>query len=440
MTSATVPRSTQRPRWLRAILLAIVAAGMAVTAFAVLLLSGSPSVPDPGPPDARSVAEARALAESMRDFVVVEATEGKLRFGEGEVGAALASARRVIPGILGRFEIAGDVARMEVSLGGPVLPSGIWLNGALELAASDDGLDVVLARIGRVPVPAAIVLPVARFALDSYLGEDLGSEALDAVSAVEVGSSEMIVSFAFPQGEDTRTFFDRLRARLRVLAGGEGAERIHTHLWWLHEVEFDAEDGLVPFLRHAVETAGRLSNGDDRSELEAAFFALGLYCGDALLGEAAGVRPNPRYLSDNACRSTKLRDRHDLRKHFTISAGLYAMRSDATVLGVGEIKELLDSGEGGSGFSLDDMAANAAGLRFAAEFLDAPSSDWPGMLDHVRTEDDILPSIDGLDSGMTAEEFERRYGDIDSPAYKAAIAEIGRRIDALPLYSRNGVD
>ena len=296
MTSVTVPRSTQRPRRLRAIVLAIVAAGMAVTAFALLLLSGSPSVPDPGPPDARSVAEARALAESMRDFVVVEATEGKLRFGEGEVGAALASARRVIPGILGRFEIAGDVARMEVSLGGPVLPSGIWLNGALELAASDDGLDVVSARIGRVPVPAAIVLPVARFALDSYLGEGLGSEALDAVSAVEVGSSEMIVSFAFPQGEDTRTFFERLRARLHVMAGGEGAERIHTHLWWLHEAEFDAEDGLVPFLRHAVETARRLSKGDDRSELEAAFFALGLYCGDALLGEAAGVKPNPRYI------------------------------------------------------------------------------------------------------------------------------------------------
>jgi hypothetical protein len=86
------------------------------------------------------------------------------------------------------------------------------------------------------------------------------------------------------------------------------------------------------------------------------------------------------------------------------------------------------------------MAANAAGLRFAAEFLDAPSSDWPDMLELVRTGDDILPSIDGLDSGMTAEEFERRYGDIDSPAYKAAIAEIGRRIDALPLYARNGVD
>ncbi len=135
-----------------------------------------------------------------------------------------------------------------------------------------------------------------------------------------------------------------------------------------------------------------------------------------------------------------LRDRDDLRKHFTVSAGLYAMRSDAAVLGVGEIKELLDSRKGGSGFSLDDMAANAAGVRFASEFLGAPASDWAGMLDLVRTEDDILPSLEGLDSGMTAEEFERRYGDIDSPAYRDATAEIERRIDALPLYARNRVN
>ncbi len=104
---------------------------------------------------------------------------------------------------------------------------------------------------------------------------------------------------------------------------------------------------------------------------------------------------------------------------------------------MGELKELLDSARGGSGFGLDDMAANAAGVRFAAEFLDSPSSDWPGMLELVRTDEDVLPPLDGLESGMSAETFREHYGDIDSQAYRDVIAEIERRIDALPLYARN---
>jgi len=440
MASATDRQPQPRPRRFRPALAAIVATCAVAGFLWLLVLSDSPTVSDPGPPDAAAVADARALAETMRDFVVAEAAQGVLIFEQDQVGAALASARRVLPGFLGRFAIEGDLAKMELSAGGPVLPTGHWVNLSLELAASEDGLDVVSARIGDLALPAVLVMPAARFALDRYLGDGLGSEALDAISAVDLEGSAMKMSFAFPGGEDTGTFFERLRSRLHVIAGGEDSERVHTHLWWLHETEFDVEDGLVPFLRHVVETAGRLSDGDDRAELRSALFALGLYCGDALLGEAAGIRPNPRYLEENGCESVTLRDRRDLRKHFTISAALYAMRSDAAILGVGEIKELLDSGSGGSGFSLDDMAANASGLRFAAEFLGAPASDWPDMLDLIRTDDDILPPLDGLDVGMSAAEFEARYGDIDSPAYAAALAKIERRIDVLPIYARGRVN
>jgi hypothetical protein len=437
MTSAT--RSSPRPRRraFRVFAVACAATLAALAVLAALIVSDAPSVPDPGPPDAATVAEARALAGTIRDFVTSDARAGTLSFDESEVSAALSSARRVLPGLLGRFRIDGDAARVDLSMSGSILPDGRWINVGLGLGASPEGLDIVSAHLGRVPLPPALVLPVARFALDRHLGDGLGGRTLDAISGVAFDGSGMRVSFAFPEGVDTATFFDALRARLRVIAGGDGAERVHTHLWHLHETRFDPDEGLIPFLRHAVAKARDLSDGDDRAELESALFALALYCGDQRLGEAAGIRPNPRYLDDNACRSTPLGGRQDLRQHFTVSAGLYAMRSDATVLGVGELKELLDSGRGGSGFSLDDMAANAAGVRFAAEFLDAPPSDWAEMLDLVGTDDDILPPLDGLESGMTEAEFSERYGDVDSPAYQAAIAEIGRRIDALPLYSRN---
>ena len=64
--------------------------------------------------------------------------------------------------------------------------------------------------------------------------------------------------------------------------------------------------------------------------------------------------------------------------------------------GIGELKELLDSNEGGSGFSFADMAADAAGVRFAETFLAAPRGDWRPMLARIGGEADLMPALDGL--------------------------------------------
>jgi hypothetical protein len=45
-----------------------------------------------------------------------------------------------------------------------------------------------------------------------------------------------------------------------------------------------------------------------------------------------------------------------------------------------------------------------------------------------------MPSIRGLPSFMQRAEFRARYGEPDSPRYRAQIEEIDARIDALPLY------
>ena len=119
-----------------------------------------------------------------------------------------------------------------------------------------------------------------------------------------------------------------------------------------------------------------------------------------------------------------------------ISAGLYAASSGRASFGMGELKELLDSNEGGSGFSFDDIAADLAGARFAAAFLAAPPADWPAMLARIDDEGTaILPALDGLPSGLSEAEFRHRYGDVDSAAYAAMVEEIRARVDALPLYA-----
>ena len=81
------------------------------------------------------------------------------------------------------------------------------------------------------------------------------------------------------------------------------------------------------------------------------------------------------------------------------------------------------------------MAADAAGVRFAAAFLEAAPAEWPAMLAAIGGEADVMPALDGLAEGLDAATFQARFGGVDSPDYAAVVAEIGRRVAALPLYA-----
>jgi hypothetical protein len=137
----------------------------------------------------------------------------------------------------------------------------------------------------------------------------------------------------------------------------------------------------------------------------------------------------------NGCAGTTLAGRDDLRQHFVLSAGLDAATSSSAAFGVGELKELLDTNPGGSGFSFDDMTADVAGVRFARTFLATGPDGWAALAARIGDEDAVLPSLAGLPSGLSSDEFSARYGSVDSDAYAALVAEIDRRVDALPLHA-----
>ena len=395
------------------------------------------------PPDAADAALARDVARELRDVLTGEETGGAWSIGEAEFNAVLASASRLADGFEGRAEIGDDGLAIAASLAAAQLPGAPAIPVTLLVAPSEDGIRIASASLAGVPVPASMVAPIARAALDRYLGEGLGSAAWDGVRSVSTEGGVLTVGFAFSD-EDRRALLDRIRRRGLDISGGR-MKTIFTHLWWLDRE--GAEGGLphegsaLPYLVHAVQKAAELVDGNATEELSSALLALGLYCGDPAIGRAIGVTPGERMRdAGNHCRATTLRGRVDLRQHFTVSAALAVMSGARTATGVGELKELLDSGAGGSGFSFDDMAANAAGVRFARTFLDASPEDWPAMLARIEDEDDLLPALDGLPSGLSEAEFRARYGDLESAAYADLVAEIDARVAALPLHGGGGGD
>lgn len=410
-----------------ALLLVPIAAGLAIEL--------GPAVPAAPPPDAATAARARDVAELLQGVIERGAAHGALTLDSTEINALLVSAARLQPGIAGRARVEGDRLQLDLSAGAPLIPGGIWANVHLEFVSSAAGLRIGSARIGRLPLPPALVEPVLSRALDRALGDGLGPVLLGAVDRVRVGEDQVTVGFAF--GPDERAaVYARLKDRVRALAGGTDAERIYAHLRALDRAgdrgQLPSKGSVLPYL---VQAVGGPAQQRNREDLKAALLALTLYCGEDAFGPAVGATLTAGMQGrHNHCDGTTLGGRDDLKRHFVVSAGLYAARTGATAFGLGELKELLDSNPGGEGFSFDDIAADLAGARFAQAFLEATPAQWPALLDLIDDESDVLPRVDDLPSGLGEAEFRARFGDVDSPAYQAEIAEITRRISAMPLY------
>jgi len=429
-------------RTLRGVLLALLVVSPIV--LALLAVETTPRVTDPGPPDAAAAGRTRDVAESIQELIATEAAAGRWSAREEEMNAVLAAAQRLRRGLFGVARVTDDALVLDVSAGAPIMPKGLWANLHLAIAPSEEGLRIAAARIGRLPVPPGLALRGLRLAADRVLGDGLGTQAIDSIAAVRLQPPQVTVAFDF-DAVGREAFFERLRERALAGAGKTAREQVYVQLWHLDkavsEDRLPREGSMLPYLKRVVRTAAQQSKGEDREELRAALYALALYCGDPAFGDQIGVTLAEKLQGGaNGCDGTTLAGHDDLKRHFAISAGLFGATASDSAFGMGELKELLDSNAGGSGFSFTDMVADVAGVRFARAFLDAPRGDWPAMLRRIRSEADVIPSLEGLPGGLTEAEFRARYRDVDSEDYAAMVAEIERRVDALPLYAAPKAD
>lgn len=427
--------------WIAGIL--ILALVLVPVAGTILAVQFGPRVESPRPPDAEVAALTRDLARTMQGMVRASAAQGGAEVSLDQINAALIAAGRARPGLGGVARIEEGVLLVDVSVELAALvsmvPEGLWSNLHLGIGSSDDGPRLVSARIGDLPVPPVLALGAIGMALDRLFGEGLGDVLIGGIDQVRVADDSVAVTYELSEA-DREIVFGRLKDRVRALAGGADAARINTHLWLIDragdERQLPSGGSVLPYLRHVVEGAAPRSESTNREELKAALLALTLYCGEDAIGPAIGaILPEGMRGARNHCEGTTLGGRDDLKRHFIVSAGIYAASTGDTAFAMGEMKELLDSNDGGTGFSFDDIAADLAGARFAEVFLSAPSSDWPRLLDLIAGEGDVLPPIEGLPSGLSEAAFRDRYGDVDSAQYRAEIAGIARRINAMPLYA-----
>jgi hypothetical protein len=323
----------------------------------------------------------------------------------------------------GALLLSADATELRFSTRVPMLSTPRYLNVRLGIDDAGGQFRIASASIGRLPIPAAL----AAFALSSAAGHSayadewmLASNAIRGFSLAPARQA-IVVNYAWQPA-----ILDRARAIALRPDDLLRIEAAQTALAALIDQSPQRPTRALPSLLGPLLAAG----GDHRREARrAALLVLATYLDDkdlaAIIPQARGW-PRPRSVK------LTLLDRHDSAQHFVISAALAAWAGEAVADAIGLDKEISDSRQG-SGFSFADLAADRAGSRFG-ELVAGDGEGLDKVLKTPLTDRDLVPALSGLPEYLPEREFKRQYGGPGHPAYQRLLAEIDRRLAALPLY------
>lgn len=303
---------------------------------------------------------------------------------------------------------------------------GRWLNVELRLVETAGLPAIDRLTLGRLLVPAALA---ERVLLQAVARTGLQAEAelmADVVRRVRFAPQQMLVTYAW-QG-------DSIGRLMNGLMPADELERLRAYSGRLAEVVARHQGGwempmaqlLQPLFALARQRSADATDAaaENRAALTVlALFANGRHLSKVIPAARGWPRARPVRLM--------LAGREDFPLHFLVSAALATESTSPLSKAIGVYKEVKDS-RGGSGFSFSDMAANRAGTRFGEMLLQEPAR-MQQRLAHGVTDTDLVPPAQDLPEYLGEAEFLRRFGGVGAPAYNALLAEIDRRIQALPL-------
>ena len=350
-----------------------------------------------------------------------------------ESQALIAIGQRAFPKVQAEVSITADRATLALSY--PVLAGALHLNVQASLVPDERGDWLERVQLGSLSIPGSWVLRVLSWQASRLLGSDEVAHLVYAVEQVQLESDIVRFRFAIPDN-----FKGGLRSGLplqRLLLSEP--ERFEVYLQQLQShYQQHKPQQLSSYLSVVFQSAYVQSQQADVSavlENQAALLALGAFFGPAhfdwLLGDGRSYA-----LSRPAPGEVQLAGRFDLQQHFVYSAVIKALTNRELGLLAGEMKELLDTNPGRSGFSFVDLLADKAGLRFAELALQSEASarNLQAFFLQPRDDGDLLPVFESLHEGIQYEQFLSYYVDLDSVAYQQQLALIQQKLLAMPLY------
>jgi hypothetical protein len=403
-------------------LLLLLAALLAAVASAV---QSEPSVAMSEVVDQNDIARVLALVRQHDPRRAIPGARRAVALSEHDLGVLLNHAAYRWLGSSTRVSIERGAAVVRASVHLPANPFGRWLNVQARLVETGALPAIEALQFGGLPVPRWLGERLAKRLAARAGVQDEMHLALDAVQQVRFFPQQLWLSYAW-QGDSPERM-------LHALLPAAEQQRLQAHAQRLAALVGQEKPGapvsltrlLAPMFDFAQQRSR--SAADAAAENRAALIVLTLYVNgqgvDALLPALRGAPPA-------AFVQVTLGGRDDFPRHLLVSAALAAEGTGPLSRAIGVYKEVADA-RGGSGFSFNDIAADRAGTRLGELALAQPQR-LAAALARSTQESDVMPAWADLPEFMPEADFRRRYGGIGAPPYNAMLAEIDRRVAALP--------
>ena len=410
---------------------------------ALLLLQRTPLLSETGQLNAAAVRNSQQLFNNLNQSMRDPGQQLVIQTNADELNAAFALASRTLPGFQGKTQInpAGLTILMTMPL--DVLSYQLYINADIQIEPSAGPLQVRQVKLGRLTLPGDMALGLLGWVADQLWGPGEGAALLAKVRSVTVQQDAVKVEFSKSEGFSLSQLKLSGVSLYKQWFGSDEQTALIEHYYALalaHSQQQSATQSshsLITYLQVLLREADRRSKDKPEQavrENQAVILALAQLLGGRNLQLLVNeIKTNPQ----GKLPRVTLARRPDLQQHFVYSASLHVLGNQRLSSAVGEAKELLDSLNGGSGFSFVDLLADRAGIRFARIAAASPKSAravQQFFAQQDRTEQELFPNKSRLPEGLPQAMFEQQYQSIDSAVYQQMVAEIDRRLNALPLY------
>ena len=410
---------------------------------AVLLLQSTPLLSDTGQLNAAAVRNSQQLFNNLNQSMRDPGQQLVIQTNADELNAAFALASRTLPGFQGKTQInpAGLTILMTMPL--DLLSYRLYINADIQIEPSDGPLQVRQVQLGRLTLPGDMALGLLGWVADQLWGPGEGAALLAKVRSVTVQQDAVKVELSKSEGFSLSQLKLSGVSLYKQWFSSDEQTALIEHYYALalahsqQQAATQSSYSLISYLQVLLREADRRSKDTPEQavrENQAVILALAQLLGGRNLQLLVNeVKTNPQ----GKMPRVTLARRPDLQQHFVYSATLHVLGNQRLSSAVGEAKELLDSLNGGSGFSFVDLLADRAGIRFAR--LAGASAQSARAVQQFfalqdRTEQELFPNKSRLPEGLPQALFEQQYQSIDSAIYQQMVAEIDRRLNALPLY------
>lgn len=403
--------------------------------FTILAVDLSPSVQVSSSEQVDKAESVNALLEQVRLVIRERQASHQISVSPAQAHSLAGFVQRARVEAQADVSFGTDEAVLSMSYHLGKLFSDFYINIQLNLR-SGPGVAIDSLTIGSITLPGNWALNIAEYAVNHYTQSQLASRAIDWITGVNISPQQILIDVA-----PSDILFQELKQLRR---GTDDAQALIVKQQVVHYLQLlddlptapeSAKASLAYYLSAVISEAARLTPTSDATlENKAALLALAIYAGNYRFSRLVGNLSIAVSDIPTAAVAPVLANREDLSLHFIYSAAIKLLSEQGISIAVGEFKELMDRGAGGSGYSFTDLAADLSGAHFAALAVDpAYAEHLQAQLIKYPVEATFFPDINALDEGLSVKAFSDKYQAVDSPAYQQAVGLINMRIQRLPI-------